>query len=139
LRRSGVLDKPRGRGGRRVLAYLGALCISGLAFLLMAVLLLFKPVPTPLAFVAAAVAASIAAVGCGMVLPGMGWRAGLWASAAFLAYFVVVLCAYALMGRPDWHPVLAAVVVTTVACMIAALVDRRLARRPVMKDEKMVR
>jgi len=98
-------------------------------FLMTALLLLLKPLPPPFGLAVAAVAASIAAAGSALVLPGTGWRAGLWGSAAFLLYFATVLLAYILAGRPDWHPALAAVVVTAAACGVAELVDRALERR----------
>ncbi len=117
------------RSGRHWGARILALALSGTVFLMTALILLLKPLPPPFGLVVAAVAASVAAVGCVFVLPGIGWRAGLWGSAAFLVYFTAVLLAYLLAGRPDWHPALAAVVVAAAACGAAELADRSLERR----------
>lgn len=115
--------------GHRWAARILALALSGMLFLITAGILLLKPLPPPFGLVVAAVATSVAAAGSALVLPGIGWRAGLWGSAAFLVYFAAVLFAYILVGRPDWHPALAAVVVTAAACGAAELTDRSLGSR----------
>lgn len=99
-------------------------CVSGIVFLLTTLVLLTVSLPGMAALVAAAAAASLTAAVFVLVWPEMEWRAGFWASAGFLVYFVLAAVAYMISGRPDWHPLLAGFVVTTAACLSAAIVGR---------------
>ena len=101
-----------------------AVCVSGIVFLLTALVLLVVSLPGMAALVAAAAAASLTAAVFVLVWPAMKWQAGFWASAAFLVYFVLAAIAYVLSGRPDWHPAFAAFVVATAACLSAGIVAR---------------
>jgi hypothetical protein len=105
-----------------------AICASGVVFLLTALVLMTASLSAVGALMAAAAAASLTAAVFVMVWPATGWRAGLWASAAFLVYFLVAAIAYAVSGRPDWHPAFAAFVVAAAACLSAAFVARLLVR-----------
>ena len=105
-----------------------AICASGTVFLLTALVLMTASLPAVGALMAAAAAASLTAAVFVVVWPATGWRAGVWGSAAFLAYFFVVAIAYAVSGQPNWHPAFAAFLVTAAACLSAAVVARLLAR-----------
>jgi hypothetical protein len=99
-----------------------ALCASATAFLATVVILLLTSFSGAIGLFLASGLSALTAAGLAAARPSGGWRWGLWAGAAFLAYFMVVTLAYLVAGRPDWHPLLAAMVVTGASCATAAIV-----------------
>jgi hypothetical protein len=96
-----------------------ALAASAVVFLLTTIFLLLATLPGPLAIVIAASVSSALAVLLTVVKPDLGWRWGIWASAAFLGYFSFVTVVYWWTDRPEWHPVLAGIAVTGGSCLAA--------------------
>jgi hypothetical protein len=97
----GILDRMTTTTASR-LVYFIALCISfALAAGTILAFLVIGPSPTP-TYVAPPALCAVASFVFAFIWPAGSWRWGIWLSAGFWCFFLIVFGAYLLTGAVDW-------------------------------------